>query len=129
MNNSYITIIKEKRTDLSRKRVPLNQNECTADFGIGVPFEQNLHLSEPEKDDFDSCSVSLQAPDSFDDTYYDVTAYINSYPSDSVQRKILSMYFYQDKSDAQIARKLKLSRQYVNRMKKKLILKYISENK
>lgn len=79
-------------------------------------------LSEPEKDDFDSCSVSLQAPDSFDDTYYDVTAYINSYPSDSVQRKILSMYFYQDKSDAQIAQKLKLSRQYVNRMKKKLIL-------
>lgn len=67
--------------------------------------------------------------DSFDDTYYDVTAYINSYPSDSVQRKILSMYFYQDKSDAQIARKLKLSRQYVNRMKKKLILRYISENK
>lgn len=59
-------------------------------------------LSEPEKDDFDSCSVSLQAPDSFDDTYYDVTAYINSYPSDSVQRKILSMYFYQDKSDSQI---------------------------
>uniref|UniRef100_UPI0034A44951 sigma factor-like helix-turn-helix DNA-binding protein n=1 Tax=Blautia wexlerae TaxID=418240 RepID=UPI0034A44951 len=55
--------------------------------------------------------------------------YINSYPSDSVQRKILSMYFYQDKSDAQIARKLKLSRQYVNRMKKKLILRYISENK
>ena len=142
MNNSYITIIKEKRTVLSRKRVPLNQNECTADFRIGVPFEQNLHsvenryrslcrscLSEPEKDDFDSCSVSLQAPDSFDDTYYDVTAYINSYPSDSVQRKILSMYFYQDKSDAQIARKLKLSRQYVNRMKKKLILRYISENK
>lgn len=37
--------------------------------------------------------------------------------------------FYQDKSDAQIARKLKLSRQYVNRMKKKLILRYISENK
>ena len=61
-------------------------------------------LSEPEKDDFDSCSVSLQAPDSFDDTYYDVTAYINSYPSDSVQRKILSMYFYQDKSDAQPVR-------------------------
>jgi hypothetical protein len=44
MNNSYITIIKEKRTALSRKRVPLNQNECTDDFRIGVPFEQNLHL-------------------------------------------------------------------------------------
>ena len=54
MNNSYITIIKEKRTALSRKRIPLNQNECTADFRIGVPFEQNLqpvqhllHLPEP----------------------------------------------------------------------------------
>ena len=57
------------------------------------------------------------------------TAYFNSFRSDSVQRKILSMYFYQVKSDAQIARKLKLSRQYVNRMKKKLILRYISENK
>ena len=45
MNNSYITIIKEKRTVLSRKRVPLNQNECTADFRIGVPFEQNLHFT------------------------------------------------------------------------------------
>ena len=45
MNNSYITIIKEKRTVLSRKRVPLNQNECTADFRIGVPFEQNLQMS------------------------------------------------------------------------------------
>ncbi|WP_390429054.1 hypothetical protein [Mediterraneibacter gnavus] len=27
---------------MSRKRVPPNQNECTADFRIGVPFEQNL---------------------------------------------------------------------------------------
>ena len=49
MNNSYITIIKEKRTVLSRKRVPLNQNECTADFRIGVPFEQNLHEKVKEK--------------------------------------------------------------------------------
>ena len=46
MNNSYITIIKEKRTALSRKRVPLNQNECTDDFRIGVPFEQNLHIDK-----------------------------------------------------------------------------------
>ena len=28
---------------MSRKRVPLNQNGCTVDFRIGVPFEQNLH--------------------------------------------------------------------------------------
>ena len=45
MNNSYITIIKEKRTDLSRKRIPLNQNRCTADFRMNVPFEQNLQKS------------------------------------------------------------------------------------
>ena len=50
MNNSYITIIKEKRTALSRKRVPLNQNECTDDFRIGVPFEQNLHKNQLEID-------------------------------------------------------------------------------
>ena len=49
MNNSYITIIKEKRTALSRKRVPLNQNECTDDFRIGVPFEQNLHQKVLQK--------------------------------------------------------------------------------
>ena len=44
MNNSYITIIKEKRTALRRKRIPLNQNGCTANFRIGVPFGQNLHI-------------------------------------------------------------------------------------
>lgn len=31
---------------MSRKRVPLNQNECTADFRISVPFGQNLLLGE-----------------------------------------------------------------------------------
>lgn len=46
MNNSYITIIKEKRTALSRKRIPLNQNGCTANFRIGVPFEQNLQAGD-----------------------------------------------------------------------------------
>ena len=45
MNNSYITIIKEKRTALSRKRIPLNQNGCTANFRIGVPFGQNLQTA------------------------------------------------------------------------------------
>ena len=51
MNNSYITIIKEKRTALSRKRIPLNQNGCTANFRIGVPFEQNLHDEARNSDD------------------------------------------------------------------------------
>ena len=30
---------------MSRKRIPLNQNGCTADFRIGVPFEQNLQIT------------------------------------------------------------------------------------
>lgn len=29
---------------MSRKRIPLNQNGCTANFRIGVPFGQNLHM-------------------------------------------------------------------------------------
>ena len=52
MNNSYITIIKEKRTALSRKRIPLNQNGCTANFRIGVPFEQNLHASDSDMNEY-----------------------------------------------------------------------------
>ena len=35
---------------LKRKRIPLNQNECTADFRIGVPFEQNLQLAIKQKE-------------------------------------------------------------------------------
>ena len=35
---------------MSRKRVPLNQNECTADFRIGVPFEQNLQFTKVKED-------------------------------------------------------------------------------
>lgn len=31
---------------MSRKRIPLNQNGCTANFRIGVPFEQNLQIYE-----------------------------------------------------------------------------------
>ena len=34
---------------MSRKRIPLNQNGCTANFRIGVPFEQNLQKEEGRK--------------------------------------------------------------------------------
>ena len=34
---------------MSRKRIPLNQNGCTANFRIGVPFEQNLHIFDVAK--------------------------------------------------------------------------------
>ena len=49
------------------------------------------HLSEPEKEDFDSCSLTLSADNSFDETFYDVTAYIQSFPVQSTEYKILSL--------------------------------------
>ena len=86
------------------------------------------HLSEPEKEDFDSCSLTLSADNSFDETLYDVTAYIQSFPAQSTEYKILSLFFYQDKTDSEIAEVLHISRQYVNRLKKKLLKNYFSRH-
>lgn len=86
------------------------------------------HLSEPEKEDFDSCSLTLSADNSFDETLYDVTAYIQSFPAQSTEYKILSLFFYQDKTDSEIAEVLHVSRQYVNRLKKKLLKNYFSRH-
>ena len=49
---------------MSRKRVPLNQNECTDDFRIGVPFEQNLQ----EKNLMEAFAGESQARNKY--TYY-----------------------------------------------------------
>ncbi|MDO4338241.1 MAG: sigma-70 family RNA polymerase sigma factor [Eubacteriales bacterium] len=83
------------------------------------------HLSVPTIEDLEASSSTLQAPPAFDETYYDVVSYINTLPNDSI-KKILCMYFYEDKSDTEIAEKLQVSRQYVNRVKKKLITDYFS---
>ena len=50
---------------MSRKRVPLNQNECTADFRIGVPFEQNL------QEEYLHEIYPLYSPGEEDDEYED----------------------------------------------------------
>ena len=42
---------------MSRKRIPLNQNGCTANFRIGVPFEQNLQCNS--RDTFKTLSIYL----------------------------------------------------------------------
>ena len=86
------------------------------------------HLSEPEKEDFDSCSLTLQTDDPFDETLYDVTTYIQSFPAQSTEYKILSLFFYHYKTDSEIAEILHISRQYVNRLKKKLLKNYFSMN-
>ena len=45
---------------LKRKRIPLNQNECTADFRIGVPFKQNLHSWGIDKFDLANADVTVK---------------------------------------------------------------------
>lgn len=45
MNNGYITIIKERAYRRCGKRIPLNRNNYTVNFGIGVPFDRNLHAN------------------------------------------------------------------------------------
>lgn len=80
MNNSYITIIKEKRTDLSRKRIPLNQNGCTADFRMSVPFEQNLHSLEKAIGDSKEENSNL---DMFSLEMFENIAYIMAKHADS----------------------------------------------
>lgn len=80
MNNSYITIIKEKRTDLSRKRIPLNQNGCTADFRMSVPFEQNLQSLEKAIGDSKEENSNL---DMFSLEMFENIAYIMAKHADS----------------------------------------------
>ena len=82
------------------------------------------HLSEPEREDFDTCSLTLQADNPFDETLYDITTYIESFPVQSMEYKILSLFFYQYKTDSEIASILHVSRQYINRQKKKLLKTY-----
>lgn len=84
------------------------------------------YLSMPKAEDIDTCSATLEAPCAYDDSYYDIASYINSFPSESIKKKILALCFYEDKSDAEIAQALNVSRQYVNRIKKQLIINYFS---
>ena len=52
---------------MSRKHIPLNQNRCTADFRIGVPFEQNLQETSKQLGKYhkrleatEKCLIALQ---------------------------------------------------------------------
>lgn len=87
------------------------------------------NLGLPKSEDIDSYRATLAAPSNIDDTYYDVVSYINSFPKESLSHKILSMFFYEEKSDKEIAAVLGVSRQYVNRMRKRLIKNYFLINK
>lgn len=62
---------------MSRKRVPPNQNECTADFRIGVPFEQNLHLLNQ------ALEIALQNAG-----YYTISAHTRKEALDLLREKV-----------------------------------------
>lgn len=116
---------------LSHLNPSLSEGECINYMKTSIEKRYKslcrYHLSEPEKENFDSCSAVLQAPDSIDETYYDVITYIQSFPKESTEYQILYRYFYLEESDSIIAKNLNVSRQYVNRLKRKLITKYFSK--
>lgn len=85
------------------------------------------YLSKPQSEDIEKYSAALESPPVIDDTYYDVLSYINSFPPDSMKFQILFKCFSEDKTDSEIAQELKVSRQYVNRIKKQLISGYFMQ--
>lgn len=84
-------------------------------------------LSEPKSEDLDNYSLYLESPPAIDDSYYDVSSYIRSFGPESIKFKILFKCFYEDKTDKEISLELQVSRQYVNRLKKKLISEYFEQ--
>ena len=51
------------------------------------------NLSAPETDDIDSSTAILTAPDTFDDSYYDIAAFIASLPEKSIKQEIMTLFF------------------------------------
>lgn len=84
-------------------------------------------LSIPETDSIDDSSPVFPSTPAYDDTALDIDAYISSLPKHGYKQQILSMFFYNDMSDKDIATQLGLSRQYVNRIKKQLIKNYFEK--
>ena len=72
------------------------------------------NLSRMKTVDIDTYYTALEAPSVIDESYYDIVSFINALPPKSLKQEILSLYFYEDMTDTEIAEKLKVSRQYVN---------------
>ncbi|HBA67823.1 MAG TPA: hypothetical protein DCZ40_00470 [Lachnospiraceae bacterium] len=86
------------------------------------------YLSDPQTENLDNFEMTLSAPEPYDDSQTDIDYYIRTLPSTGYKHQILSLFFYEDLNDNEIASRLHLSRQYVNRVKKKLIRDYFSQN-
>lgn len=79
------------------------------------------YLSIPAFESIDDQAAAQPAAPSYDDSRMDVETYIQSLPSDAFKRQIFSYFFYEDLSDKEIAEKLHVSRQYINRVKRAMI--------
>lgn len=84
-------------------------------------------LSVPQSESIEDSIDTLSAPSSFDESYYDICNYIKTLPEKRMRRQIMSLFFFQYKTDSEIAEILHVSRQYVNRIKKQMITGYFSE--
>lgn len=86
-------------------------------------------LSAPEQKSIEEHEMEFCAAPGYDDSRLDVEAYIHSLPKGSLRRQIFCLFFYHDLSDAEIANRLGISRQYVNQLKRSMIRDYFQKKK
>ena len=73
------------------------------------------YLSIPASESIEDHDASLPTVPAYDDTLLDIEAYIRTLPKSGGKQQIFSYFFYEDLSDKEIAERMHLSRQYVNR--------------
>ena len=86
------------------------------------------YLSIPASESIEDHYASLPTVPAYDDTLLDIEAYIRTLPKSGGKQQIFSYFFYEDLSDKEIAERMHLSRQYVNRIKKQLIHAYFAQH-
>lgn len=103
---------------------------------LAKKYAGKIHCMDYEDALQELCLTILEAltadlPDSFsyDDSLLDIEHYIRNIPEAGGKRKILSLFFYEDLSDKEIAEGMQLSRQYVNRIRRQLIQGYFDQTK
>ena len=95
---------------MSRKRIPLNQNGCTANFRIGVPFEQNLHVWDDYETDytiFSVCGIDIRVLDD------ELAEALKKLPER--KRNTLLMYYFLEMTESEIANLQKITQSGVFR--------------
>ncbi len=86
-----------------------------------LPIEPPLNLDDHQH---------LESSDHIDHTALDISRYIQSVTQqDQTKGEILTKSFLQDKSDAEIAFELGISKQYVNRIKRQLFKPFLDQYK